>query len=178
MIANISPASINFSETLSTLKFAQRAKLITNKALINEESSGSIEVLKAEITRLKKELECTKVSINNNPSPYDNQKKFGVGGFSQEAIEEHQKELMEMNRNQIELESLLTDSMIELASAESKYEKITALFNEATSISKKKELQLKMMVDLYEEKLRRISFNNWYEEDQKDSLVKQNVNRV
>lgn len=35
MIANISPAVLSFSETLSTLKFAQRAKLIQNKASIN-----------------------------------------------------------------------------------------------------------------------------------------------
>lgn len=43
-------------ETLSTLKFAQRAKLIKNKAVINEESSSTIHLLKAEIRRLKMEL--------------------------------------------------------------------------------------------------------------------------
>lgn len=42
MIANISAASSSFAETLSTLKFAQRAKMIKNKALINEEASGLI----------------------------------------------------------------------------------------------------------------------------------------
>lgn len=30
LIANVSPASSSFSETLSTLKFAQRAKMIQN----------------------------------------------------------------------------------------------------------------------------------------------------
>ena len=38
------------------MKFAQRAKLIKNKAVINEESSGTIHLLKQEIRRLKKEL--------------------------------------------------------------------------------------------------------------------------
>lgn len=56
IIAAISPAQANAGETLSTLKFAQRAKLIKNKAVINEESSSTIHMLKQEIRRLKKEL--------------------------------------------------------------------------------------------------------------------------
>lgn len=56
MIASISPASSTFQETLGTLKFAQRAKQIKNLAVINEETGGSVEVLKQEIQRLKKEL--------------------------------------------------------------------------------------------------------------------------
>ena len=35
LIANLSPASVNFDETLSTLRFADRAKMIKNKAHIN-----------------------------------------------------------------------------------------------------------------------------------------------
>jgi Kinesin motor domain len=56
IIANISPSTQCHGETLSTLKFAQRAKLIRNKAVINEDSSGTIQLLKAEISRLKKDL--------------------------------------------------------------------------------------------------------------------------
>jgi kinesin family protein 15 len=56
IIANISPSNQCHGETLSTLKFAQRAKLIKNKAVINEDSSGTIQLLKAEISRLKKDL--------------------------------------------------------------------------------------------------------------------------
>jgi kinesin family protein 15 len=56
IIANISPSHLNINETLSTLKFAQRAKLIRNKAVINEDSSGTIMLLKNEIKKLKKEL--------------------------------------------------------------------------------------------------------------------------
>jgi len=57
MIANISAANTSYSETLSTLKFAQRAKMIKNKASVNEESSGNVESLKNEIKRLKGELD-------------------------------------------------------------------------------------------------------------------------
>jgi hypothetical protein len=53
IIANISPSANSFGETLSTLKFAQRAKLMKNKAVINEDSSGSISILKEEIKWLK-----------------------------------------------------------------------------------------------------------------------------
>jgi len=56
IVANISPSSICYGETLSTLKFAQRAKLIRNKAIINEDSSGTILILKNEIKRLKMEM--------------------------------------------------------------------------------------------------------------------------
>ena len=56
IIANVTGALSSAGETLSTLKFAQRAKLIKNKAVINEESSATIHLLKAEIRRLKKEL--------------------------------------------------------------------------------------------------------------------------
>lgn len=56
MIAAVSSASTSFCETLSTLKFAQRAKLIKNKACVNEESTGNVSSLKLEIKRLKEEL--------------------------------------------------------------------------------------------------------------------------
>ena len=46
IIANVTSAAISVGETLSTLKFAQRAKLIKNKAVINEESSSTIHLLK------------------------------------------------------------------------------------------------------------------------------------
>ena len=36
MIASLSPADINYDETLSTLRYADRAKRIKNKAFINE----------------------------------------------------------------------------------------------------------------------------------------------
>ena len=44
------------AETLSTLKFAQRAKAIKNSAILNEESTGSIQALQLEIVRLKSQL--------------------------------------------------------------------------------------------------------------------------
>lgn len=58
MIAALSPADINYEETLSTLRYADRAKKIVNKASINEEPNEKlIRELRAEIERLRKLLE-------------------------------------------------------------------------------------------------------------------------
>ena len=45
IIANVSPLDRCFAETLSTLKFAQRAKMIRNRAVVNEDTSGSVQAL-------------------------------------------------------------------------------------------------------------------------------------
>lgn len=42
MIAAISPADINYDETLSTLRYADRAKQIKNTVLINEDPMESL----------------------------------------------------------------------------------------------------------------------------------------
>lgn len=52
IIANISPANSNLHETISTLCFAQSAKLIKNKAVVNEELCNDT-VYKEEIKKLR-----------------------------------------------------------------------------------------------------------------------------
>merc|ERR1712166_494141 len=57
MIAALSPASINHDETLSTLRYADRAKQIVNRVKVNEDPTQRlIAELKAEIVRLKSEV--------------------------------------------------------------------------------------------------------------------------
>ncbi|XP_069051327.1 kinesin-like protein KIF15 isoform X2 [Lepisosteus oculatus] len=56
IIANVHPGSKCFGETLSTLHFAQRAKLIKNKAVINEDTQGNVRQLQAEVKKLKEQL--------------------------------------------------------------------------------------------------------------------------
>lgn len=55
IIANISGSAASAGETLSTLNFAKRAKLIKNKAIINEDTTGTVLLLQQEIKRLKAE---------------------------------------------------------------------------------------------------------------------------
>jgi len=58
MICALSPASINYEETLSTLRYADRAKKIQNKAVINEsEHDKMVRLLKEENVGLKKMIE-------------------------------------------------------------------------------------------------------------------------
>ena len=67
IIANVSPSVSAFAETMSTLKFAQRAKMIKNSAVINEDVSGTVNLLKIEIKKLKDELNLQKNSETNCP---------------------------------------------------------------------------------------------------------------
>ncbi|MBN3304171.1 KIF3A protein, partial [Amia calva] len=58
MCANIGPANYNYDETISTLRYANRAKNIKNKAKINEDpKDASLHQLQKEIEELKKKLE-------------------------------------------------------------------------------------------------------------------------
>uniref|UniRef100_A0A7N0USB2 Kinesin-like protein n=1 Tax=Kalanchoe fedtschenkoi TaxID=63787 RepID=A0A7N0USB2_KALFE len=56
MICAISPAQSCRSETFSTLRFAQRAKAIKNKAVVNEVMQDDVRVLREVIRQLKDEL--------------------------------------------------------------------------------------------------------------------------
>ena len=42
MVAALSPADINYDETLSTLRYADRAKQIVCKAVINEDPNAKV----------------------------------------------------------------------------------------------------------------------------------------
>ncbi|CAN6176369.1 unnamed protein product [Urochloa humidicola] len=69
IVANVSPSICSSSETLSTLKFAQRAKLIQNNAKVNEDASGDIMALQRQIEELKDQLACLKKQQNCPGSP-------------------------------------------------------------------------------------------------------------
>jgi|TARA_B110000305_G_C19290231_1_gene563814 hypothetical protein len=57
MICAISPADMNFEESLGTLRYADRAKKIQNKAVVNESATDKlIRELKTENEKLKELL--------------------------------------------------------------------------------------------------------------------------
>ncbi|KAH9327601.1 hypothetical protein KI387_007779, partial [Taxus chinensis] len=68
MVCAISPAGSCRSETLSTLRFAQRAKAIKNKAVVNEETENDVNLLRDQIRQLKDELMRMKSKDNNQPA--------------------------------------------------------------------------------------------------------------
>ena len=54
MVANIGPASYNYDESLTTLRYANRAKNITNQPRINEDPKDALlREYQEEIKRLK-----------------------------------------------------------------------------------------------------------------------------
>ena len=64
MVATISPAGDNYEETLSTLRYADRAKRIVNHAVVNEDPNARIiRELRAEVDALKEMLKHAAVRI-------------------------------------------------------------------------------------------------------------------
>lgn len=71
MIACISPAEFNYDETLSTLRYASRAKNISNKPVINEDPKDAmLREYQAEILKLKTQLANSGMT-NGVESPID-----------------------------------------------------------------------------------------------------------
>lgn len=105
MIAAISPADINYEETLSTLRYADRAKQIVCKAVINEDANARlIRELKDEISRLKNLLLAEGIDIdaddNMNVESGKRKPHLSVSAASENAMEqlqESEKLIAELN---------------------------------------------------------------------------------
>lgn len=92
MIAALSPADINYEETLSTLRFADRAKSIKTTAVVNESPTERlIRELREENQRLMNELKNGKVVI-----------KEGSAEMSAEEREQLKREYEEQRQAEIE----------------------------------------------------------------------------
>ncbi|KAK9322611.1 hypothetical protein V1517DRAFT_322994 [Lipomyces orientalis] len=74
MIATISPADINYEETLSTLRYADSAKRIKNHAIVNEDPNAKlIRELKEELALLRTKLETGDGKVGEEVVTSDNQ---------------------------------------------------------------------------------------------------------
>ncbi|RVE45455.1 hypothetical protein evm_009890 [Chilo suppressalis] len=84
MIAAISPADINFDETLSTLRYADRAKQIVCKAVVNEDANAKlIRELKEEIFKLRELLKAEGIEVEEaGEDPSANCKKNDTEALS------------------------------------------------------------------------------------------------
>ncbi|KAF2354987.1 Kinesin-like KIF1-type [Trinorchestia longiramus] len=90
MVAAISPADINYDETLSTLRYADRAKAIRCNAVVNEDANAKmIRELKEEIQRLRELLKQEGIEVEEGPEgkviyPNENNRPADLGPQSQE----------------------------------------------------------------------------------------------
>lgn len=72
MVATISPAADNYDETLSTLRYADRAKSIVNHAVVNEDPNARIiRELREEVEKLREQLTEAEVRISSACVVYD-----------------------------------------------------------------------------------------------------------
>ncbi|KAK4483353.1 hypothetical protein RD792_010539 [Penstemon davidsonii] len=82
MICAISPDQSCKNETLSTLRFAQRAKAIKNKAIVNEEMQDDVNVLREVIRELRDELHRMKA----NPNQTDQNGTYATGWSARRSL--------------------------------------------------------------------------------------------
>ena len=89
MIAAISPATFNFDETLSTLRYADQVKAIKNKAIVNETPQEKL------IRELREENERLKSLIEGRGGGGGG---GGGGGMDEESMQEYQSQLEMLRR--------------------------------------------------------------------------------
>ncbi|XP_071941853.1 kinesin-like protein KIF28P [Antedon mediterranea] len=102
MIAALSPADINYDETLSTLRYADRAKQIKTKAVVNEDPTEKlIRELKEENEKLRAALKTGGV-ISMTADDDDDDKKGGDVDAIRKQLEEEMKAVLEANEREME----------------------------------------------------------------------------
>ncbi|OMH84144.1 Kinesin-like protein KIF15 [Zancudomyces culisetae] len=68
IVANVSPSISSDYETISTLRFAQRAKLIKNRVVVNQDTKGDVVQFQKEIARLRSEVSLLRDVISRSNS--------------------------------------------------------------------------------------------------------------
>lgn len=182
IIANVSPASDSLSETLQTLRFAQRAKLIRNKASINEETSGSIDSLKKEIDRLKALLLAEREQLKRESEAQSSAIKKKPVNIDQEI-----ELVRECNERSYQLERMLKETTDISNETEKKLEyeymkkdEFNKLFEKGCSVYEKKEKHMALMLRLMQDKCTRVTKGDWTRDAELDSLTQtvSNLNSV
>jgi kinesin family protein 3/17 len=110
MLANAGPADSNVDESLSTLRYANRAKNIKNKPLINQDPKDALlRGYQEEIAQLRKQL--AQMSSSSNVETQSPQLKASSGGGTslQRKLEEEQKARLNSENDRIELQKKLED---------------------------------------------------------------------
>jgi kinesin family member 4 len=96
MVACVSPADYNIEETLSTLRYADRAKKIKNKPVKNEDSHA------AEVARLKKTIQDLRMQLMNTDPAKAFGKRTTLGTTSNECSEKCKTNVEQKNKELLE----------------------------------------------------------------------------
>uniref|UniRef100_A0A0E0LNV8 Kinesin motor domain-containing protein n=1 Tax=Oryza punctata TaxID=4537 RepID=A0A0E0LNV8_ORYPU len=150
------------SETLSTLKFAQRAKLIQNNAKVNEDASGDVMSLQRQIEDLKDQLTCLKKQQNMPGSPSFQLLKSGYGNESNSfhGVDDQSACDLELLKQKVShLEDVLVGSLRREKSAETEMKKLECeikRLNRLVNLMESDTRHLRTSVKLRDEKIRRL----------------------
>lgn len=112
MIACVSPVEWNVGETINTLKYANRARNIRNRARIDEKEEGweDVEWLQNAIVKLRKELKALK---SGSVLPSESEDVSGGDKLSNSA-KQVREQLAELQTQYVELRQRFTDRTEEL----------------------------------------------------------------
>ena len=201
MFANISPASYNYDETVGTLRYASRAKLIKNAPKINEDPKDAllrkyeeeIKALKEQLAnggeggerrvkkkkvKKKKEKENNDNDNNNEENNEDYEDEFGDDndndnkGSSNDAEKEKLREkLAELEKNLLDNKKLESTEM--MISGGNMEERMKENEEENRKFKEYREQQLKLNEEM-EEKLRKLE----EEKKKEEESLKNDVNKL
>lgn len=121
MIACVSPADYNFAETLSTLRYADRARQIKNKPVVNQDPhAAEIKKLKDVIRQLRVELAAAGGSLSGSLHAEIASTVGNEPVQIQAHLEESTKKYNELSTNYRNLQHQLHGVLTELANSEIK----------------------------------------------------------
>ena len=196
MFANISPASYNYDETVGTLRYASRAKLIKNAPKVNEDPKDALlRKYEEEIKALKEQLanggegekkikkkkikkkkensdnnneENNKSDISDNDEDNnDNDIKQSSGDAEKEKLRE---KLAELEKNLLDNKKLESETMISGGNAE---ERMKENEEENRKFKEYREQQLKLNEEM-EEKFKKLE----EEKKKEEESLKNDVNKL
>ncbi|XP_030523084.1 kinesin-like protein KIN-12D isoform X2 [Rhodamnia argentea] len=163
IIANISPSISSSAETLNTLKFAQRAKLIQNNAVVNEDSTGDVIALQNQIRLLKEELSALKCH-NISRSLSFGTTSIGGAGDKTDGVDDYlhfdPSGVVRMSNKQLKsLETTLAGALRREQMAEITIRKLEAEIEQLNRLVRQREEDTrctKMMLRFREDKIQRL----------------------
>ena len=150
MIANAGPADYNFDESLSTLRYANRAKRIQNKPVVNEDPKDTmLREYQEEIRRLKEQLAL--LPRNSEAESPSSGRDVAPAHVNKEAAEESSKEsqdskMQELGHNSKKLQQKLDDTESHRVQLEHQLSELKTKFligGEAANIAAKQEAALR-----------------------------------
>lgn len=124
MIATLSPSSYNANETLNTMWYAQKAKSIKNKAIINMDPKDSLIIkYKSEVQNLEDQIEFQRTAIESNDACNH------ILAANIDAENDLRSEISSLKRKTISMEKEIANEEKKIKKEKKKHKKLIILKN-------------------------------------------------